>query len=144
MIRSGKKEPGGSIINIASIAGIHAVPNNSAYCASKGGVIALTKATAMDCAHLGIRVNCICPGTILTPLHKRFSETKKGSRRLKALYERSIPIGRIGRPEDIGYLVSFLASNEASFITGSTFIVDGGRTAQLGDVLIDKVSQGLL
>ena len=144
MIRKDETGDRGVIVNIASVDGLYAVSDNTPYCASKGGIIALTKAMALDCAPLGIRVNCICPGAVMTPLQARIYRRHKNPRLIKELYDKGYPIGRVGKPEEIADLVSFLASNESSFITGSMFIADGGMHAQYGEVILDKVAKGVL
>ena len=144
MIRKSGTEEKGVIVNIASVDGFFAVTEDTPYCASKGGMIALTKAMAIDCAPLGIRVNCICPGAIVTPLQERIYKRNKKSHVIKKLYERGYPLGRVGKPEEIADLVSFLSSNESSFITGSIFIADGGMHAQYGEVILDKIAKGIL
>jgi NAD(P)-dependent dehydrogenase (short-subunit alcohol dehydrogenase family) len=119
----------GSIINISSIAGIIGLANETAYCASKGGVISLTKAMALELAPYKIRVNCICPGSTLTPMFENIlKSTGDYEKALKANIER-IPLKRIGKPEDIAYAALYLASEESSYVTGSVLVVDGGWTA---------------
>ncbi|MCX8158811.1 MAG: glucose 1-dehydrogenase [Candidatus Pacearchaeota archaeon] len=126
MIRNG----GGSIINNASSAGLVGFPNLAAYSASKGGVIALTKQIAIDYAKSKIRVNCICPGAIETPMIERFiSKSPEPEETRKSLNEMH-PLGRIGKAEEVANAVLFLASDESSFITGHILVVDGGLTAQ--------------
>jgi len=118
----------GSIINVASVEGIEGFEGGSAYNASKGAVILLTKNMAIDYARKGIRVNCICPGFIETPLLKSLIETPE----LEASRERirdAHQLGRFGRPEEIANGALFLASDEASFVTGHSLVVDGGYTA---------------
>jgi NAD(P)-dependent dehydrogenase (short-subunit alcohol dehydrogenase family) len=114
---------GGSIINLASIASFVASGRSTAYTTSKGAVMALTRAAAVEYAEAGIRVNAICPGTVETPLNAGLDPT------LKQHYESLHPIGRLGRPEEIAAMALFLASDECTFATGAAFIVDGGRTA---------------
>jgi NAD(P)-dependent dehydrogenase (short-subunit alcohol dehydrogenase family) len=143
MARS-KKKGGKAIVNIASVAGLFGEPNASAYCASKGGVIAFTRAVAMDCAPLGIRVNCICPGAVMTPLQKRWYATHKNPKRTQEIYNRAYPLRRIAKPEEVGELVSFLASEEASFITGASFVIDGGMYAQNPEALVERIDGTLL
>jgi NAD(P)-dependent dehydrogenase (short-subunit alcohol dehydrogenase family) len=117
---------GGSVINTASIAGLIGSPYaGHAYTASKGGVIALTRAMAMSYASHKVRVNAICPGGVETPMTARFRQDPAQWQR----YIDSHPIGRVGTPEDIVNLAVYLASDEASWVTGSIFTIDGGRTA---------------
>ncbi|MGD0574516.1 MAG: SDR family oxidoreductase [Anaerolineales bacterium] len=118
---------GGSIVNVASMAGLVAWTRNApAYSASKGGVIALTRAMAVDYAAEGIRVNCICPGVIRTPLtERRLSEPE-----YRAHMIQQTPLGRIGEPLEVAYAALYLASHESSFVTGHALVVDGGWTVQ--------------
>jgi NAD(P)-dependent dehydrogenase (short-subunit alcohol dehydrogenase family) len=123
MIRQG----GGSIINVASTVGAHdACANAVAYVTSKGGVTLFTKAMAIDHAKQGIRVNALVPGATDTPMIRN----ALSSDALEAL-RASHPIGRFGRPEELAQAVLFLASDEASFVTGSAMYVDGGQTAKV-------------
>jgi NAD(P)-dependent dehydrogenase (short-subunit alcohol dehydrogenase family) len=131
---------GGSITNIASVEGIFGAPNAVPYCASKGGMIALTKAMALDCAPMGIRVNCICPGAVRSTLAEQWWDKMGGVKRIMDLYSKTYPIGRIGEPKDIGELAAFLASDDASWITGSVIVIDGGLHAQYGEALIHKIA----
>ena len=119
------KAGGGSIINTASTFGLIGFPKMPAYCASKGGVIALTRQLALDYARQGIRVNCICPGPTLTPRIQRYLDG--GMARADEILK-DVPMGRFGRPEEIAATVLFLASDEASFVTGAALVVDGGQT----------------
>jgi len=124
-----QKAGGGSIINIASVAGIVGGRDASAYNASKGGVVNLTRGMALDFAKDNIRVNCLCPGDTDTPL-LRDEALQLGEEEglfLKKASER--PLGRIGKPEDIANAVLFLASHMSSWITGSILVVDGGGLA---------------
>jgi NAD(P)-dependent dehydrogenase (short-subunit alcohol dehydrogenase family) len=127
MLQSGG---GGSIINTASIAGMVAFPGLSAYCASKGAVIALTRCVAVEYAKAGIRCNAICPGVIETPLLKAL-ETREPEMyaQLLAGAEAMTALGRIGQPAEIAAAAVFLASDEASFLTGAAIPVDGAYTA---------------
>jgi NAD(P)-dependent dehydrogenase (short-subunit alcohol dehydrogenase family) len=117
---------GGSLVLIASQLGLVAAAGSAAYCASKGGVVLLGKALALDHAAEGIRVNVVCPGPIETPMLARWS----GAVDREALVERSLPIGRIGRPEEVAALTVHLLSGDAGFMTGSVVAIDGGWTAQ--------------
>ncbi|MBS7249503.1 MAG: SDR family oxidoreductase [Candidatus Freyarchaeota archaeon] len=120
---------GGSIINTASELGLVGTTSHPAYSASKGGVIALTRSLALQCAPYGIRVNCICPGATETPLLRRWiGEKQKNERTQEVIKE--IPLGRLGKPVEIAYAVLYLASDESSFTTGSIMVIDGGSTAQ--------------
>ena len=123
---------GGNIVNIASVAGMVSVSRRFAYGASKGAVIAMTKSMAGDLVDRGIRVNCICPGTVYTPFVDAYLDRFHSHNRaetLATLHARQ-PIGRMGRPDEIAYAALYLASDEASFATGSALVVDGGLTAR--------------
>jgi NAD(P)-dependent dehydrogenase (short-subunit alcohol dehydrogenase family) len=122
MLRNG----GGSIINAASVAGLVGFQNLPAYCASKGGVIQLTKTAALEYATQNIRVNATCPGVIWTPMVERLA----GNAEARAQFEALEPVGRLGTPEEVAALVLFLASDESSFITGTALPVDGGLVAR--------------
>jgi len=117
---------GGAIVNIASIAGMVGLPNRVAYCASKGAVIALTRALAIDHVGQGVRVNAVCPGTVDSPWVRRLVDEVGES--LDALRARQ-PMGRLGSTEEIAKAVLYLASDDAAFITGSGLVIDGGLTA---------------
>ena len=119
------KEKGGSIINMASIAGLIGISNLYAYNASKGGVRLLTKSAALYCAekHYPIRINSVHPGYAHTPMVDAYPE-------MRADLEKLHPVGRLGTAEEIANMVLYLASDESSFSTGSEFVVDGGYTAQ--------------
>jgi len=116
---------GGSIINTASIAGLVAVKGAAAYCASKAGVIALTRVGALEYGRYNIRVNAICPGAVDTPMVQRISGA--GGMDPRATSRISV-LGRIAQPEEIARMALFLASDECTFATGVPFIVDGGWT----------------
>ena len=130
----GMKETGegGSIINFSSIEGLIGDPNLPAYNASKGGVTIFTKSAALHCAKQGykIRVNSIHPAYIWTPMVenslKAQGNVEEGKKQLESLH----PIGHLGEPDDIGYGVVYLASDESKFMTGSELVIDGGYTAQ--------------
>ena len=113
---------GGSIINMSSVTGIVGVRNRSAYSASKGAIVALTRNMALDYARFQIRVNCLCPGFTRTPLIKGLLVDPERERRLVAMH----PLGRLGTPEDIANAIVFLASDLSSWITGQAVAVDGG------------------
>lgn len=118
---------GGSVINTASAAGLIGSRNRShAYSASKGGVIALTRALAVAYARHGVRVNAICPGGVDTPMITAMIETDDRYQRFASAH----PLGRMGTPEDIAYFALYLASDESSWVTGGVFPIDGGFSAQ--------------
>ncbi len=122
------KKTKGNIINISSMVGVVGQPNAAVYSATKGGQISMTKNMAIDFAPDGVRVNVICPGWIQTPLVEDwFSQQKDPDAAKKYIYSQH-PLGRIGTIEECGYLASFLASDEALFITGARFDIDGGVT----------------
>ncbi len=118
----------GSIINIASVEGIEGFEGGSSYNASKGGVMILTRNMAIDYARVGVRVNAICPGFIETPLLESVLKNP-GFEEIQERIRESHQLGRFGRPEEIANAALFLASDEASFITGHPLVVDGGYTA---------------
>jgi NAD(P)-dependent dehydrogenase (short-subunit alcohol dehydrogenase family) len=115
-----------SVVHIASQLALVGTVGNPAYCASKGGVIAFGRAMALDHAAEGIRVNVVCPGPVDTPMFAASS----GPQHLDELVRSSIPLGRIGRPEELAAVIVFLLSDESSFLTGSVLAADGGWTAR--------------
>ena len=119
------KQGGGAIVNPASTAGLVGLEGSPAYCASKGGVIQLTRAAALDYAKAGIRVNAVCPGVIRTPM----VESLVGTEAEAGLIAME-PIGRMGKPEEVAEAVVWLCSDAASFVTGNAMPVDGGLVAQ--------------
>jgi NAD(P)-dependent dehydrogenase (short-subunit alcohol dehydrogenase family) len=123
---------GGSIINQGSVAALVGIRRFAAYCAAKGAVVALTRAMALDFAPRGIRVNCLCPGTVLTPLMEPMLRARGAGdlERGVELTAEKYPIGRLGSPEEIARVALFLASDDAAFVTGAVYTVDGGMTAQ--------------
>ena len=122
-----RRNGSGAIVNIASVQGLVSGAGAALYSASKHGVVGLTKGAALDCARGGIRINAVCPGTIETPLaQKHYAE-----RGLPMPNETPrIPIGRVGRPDEIAQVVLFLCSSGATYVTGATLAVDGAITAQ--------------
>ena len=122
---------GGSIISTASVAGISGLSGITAYCASKGGVIALTRAAAGEWAARGIRINCICPGAIATRIgdNSRGPEDPDRMARRRERNATAHPLGRSGEGSDIAQAALYLASDESSFMTGQAIVVDGGWTA---------------
>lgn len=119
------EQGGGVIISTASVAGLVGFPGSGAYAAAKAGVINMTRMVALEYADKNIRVNCICPGIIDTPMVDRVVGSRPKERVIKAE-----PIGRLGKPEDIANAALFLASDESSFATGAPFIIDGGYVAR--------------
>jgi meso-butanediol dehydrogenase/(S,S)-butanediol dehydrogenase/diacetyl reductase len=117
---------GGCIVNMASSAGITGQAYQASYCATKGGVVMLTKALAMEYTKQGVRVNAICPGSVQTPLVENFSPPENLD---KELFQRLFPLIDAAQPEEIAALVLYLASEEARFVTGAAVPIDGGQTA---------------
>ncbi len=124
------KRGGGSIGNIASVNGLVSEPFLAIYSASKEAVVMLTRGIALDYAKRGIRCNCICPGWVDTPINYAHAEMLGGLDKVYASMDAFQPIGRPGEPREIAHLALFLASDEASFMTGSVIAADGGMTAQ--------------
>lgn len=118
---------GGSIVNLSSVLGHGVVRGFPAYCASKGGLELLTRQMALEYARHNVRVNAIAPGFIATPMFETGHPEEE-----KVLIARQHPLGRVGRPEEVANAALFLASDEASFITGATLVVDGGLLTQFG------------
>jgi dihydroanticapsin dehydrogenase len=119
-----------SIVNTASTAALVAEKNIAAYCASKGGLLMLTKQMAIDYAREGVRVNCLCPGWIDTPFNDPVIEEAGGRASLDPFIDMFVPMGRQGFPEEVAAAALFLASDEASLVTGHALVVDAGLTAQ--------------
>jgi len=122
-VKAGK--PPGAIVNMSSINARVAIPNQVPYCVSKGGVDQLTKVMALSLAPYGIRVNAIGPGSIMTDILKGVATDQAAKNRLLS----RTPLGRIADPDEIAAVAAFLASNDASYMTGETVYVDGGRLA---------------
>lgn len=120
------KQGGGAIVNNASVGGVIGIMYGSIYCASKHGVIGLTKAVALEQAQTGIRINAVCSGAIETPMAKRAYNTEEFHAHMLAKH----PIGRFGQPEEVANAVVWLCSDGASFITGHPLLIDGGFAAQ--------------
>jgi NAD(P)-dependent dehydrogenase (short-subunit alcohol dehydrogenase family) len=120
-----ERKSGGSIINISSIAGLHPQAGGLLYSLTKAGLNMITRSLAREFGPHGVRVNAIAPGLIQTDFSEYFWKNEEHRRRL----ETTQPIRRIGQPDEIGYLALYLASDEASFVTGQIFVIDGGATA---------------
>ncbi len=116
----------GCIVNISSTYGHTGAPGAAVYSASKHAVEGLTKSAALEAAGAGVRVTAIAPGPIETPLLNRFAKTQERRAGLSS----SVPLKRVGRPEEIAQAIVFVSSDKASFITGASYLVDGGKTAQ--------------
>lgn len=120
---------GGVIVNNASYFGLVGGRGAAAYCAAKGAVVNLTRAMALDHAHQNIRVNCVCPGSVDTPMLHAELELMGGAAQVLHQFEAKHPLGRIAQPDEVAAAVLFLASSDAGFITGVALPVDGGITA---------------
>lgn len=123
-----REQKSGAIVNTASISGIQADYGVAAYNTIKAGLINLTRAFALEYGPMGIRANCVCPGVIDTPLLGGAAQDPEMRKRI----ESKIPLGRLGRPEDIANVVLFLASDLAAFVSGAAYVADGGQTAHTG------------
>jgi NAD(P)-dependent dehydrogenase (short-subunit alcohol dehydrogenase family) len=116
----------GAIVNTASVAGLKSHPYSAAYCASKGGVVQLTRALAVEYGRKDVRINCVCPGGVETPLIGKFTLPEGVS---QAALSRIMPLGRMGKPEEVAGTIAFLASDNAMYVNGATIVVDGGMIA---------------
>ena len=114
-----RKAGGGAIVNVGSVLGLVAMKDRAAYCASKGGVTLLTKAMALDHAHENVRSNCICPSIVETELVQALFAASAEGKALRKARIGQIPLGRMGRPEDVAEMAVFLASEESSWLTGA-------------------------
>lgn len=130
-----RRAGGGAIVNTASISGLFGDYGLVAYNAAKGGVVNLTRTVAIDHARENIRVNCVCPGPIETPMLTPVLAMPSALEE----YCKVVPMGRVGQPEEIAAAVAFLASNDASYITGTAITVDGGVTAATGQVSFSRL-----
>ena len=121
------KSAKGNIINVSSVTGQRAFPNVLAYCVSKAGIDQLTRCAALELAAFGIRVNAVNPGVVVTNIHKRGGMEAETYERFLEHSKTTHPIGRVGTAEEVAELIYFLASEKASWITGATYEIDGGR-----------------
>jgi NAD(P)-dependent dehydrogenase (short-subunit alcohol dehydrogenase family) len=117
----------GNIVNVSSVTGLRSFPGVLAYCVSKAGVDQLTRCSALELASKGVRVNSVNPGVVVTEIHKRGGMNDEAYMAFLEHSKQTHPLGRVGRPEEIAGLVMFLASTQASWITGATYSIDGGR-----------------
>jgi NAD(P)-dependent dehydrogenase (short-subunit alcohol dehydrogenase family) len=122
---------GGAVVLTGSELGLAGAAATAAYCAAKGGVVNLTRALAVDCAPLGIRVNCLCPGPVDTPMLRGWYATGDAVE-LERRQVAPVPLGRVGQPEEIAEAALFLASDSSSYMTGAMLTVDGGATSWYG------------
>jgi 2-deoxy-D-gluconate 3-dehydrogenase len=123
VVKEMMKQGGGKIINVASITAFIVMDNISAYCASKGGLVQLTKAMALELVKYNIQVNAICPGYFSTPMSRRLYKPEMWSK----IAQRKVPMGRIGKPEELKGTAIYLASSATDFMTGSCIVIDGGQ-----------------
>lgn len=124
------RRTGGTIVNVASDWGLRGGERALAYCASKGAVVLMTRAMARDCARDGIRINAVCPGDTDTPMiAAEIAQRGLDEVSTRADYDAAVPLGRMGRPDEIAKLVRFLASDDASYMTGAAVPIDGGSSA---------------
>jgi NAD(P)-dependent dehydrogenase (short-subunit alcohol dehydrogenase family) len=136
-----RKAGGGSIISTASIAGLRGAPGLHAYCAAKSGVISITRSASIEFAKDKIRVNCICPGLIATPL--TYNRIPGGEQVATQLFAAFQPWPRAGLPEDIAAMALFLASDDSEFVSGQAMVVDGAVTSGMGAGNMAQGSQAL-
>lgn len=127
-----KESKAASIVNVASTGAFVAYPMAGAYCATKGGVLMLTKAMAVDLAKYRIRCNCYCPGAIDTPMLQKYFEAAEDKAAIMSVLTGAHLIKRLGKAEEIGKLACFLASEDSSFINGAAYVIDGGTLAWRG------------
>jgi NAD(P)-dependent dehydrogenase (short-subunit alcohol dehydrogenase family) len=125
-------ERGGAIVIVGSVQSMTAISNSVAYVASKHGLLGLTRAMSLDYAQMGVRVNCVCPGTIDTPMLRWAAGLSDDPEKVIQTCNRMHPVGRIGKPEEVADAIVYLASPMASFITGTALVVDGGMLVPAG------------
>jgi meso-butanediol dehydrogenase/(S,S)-butanediol dehydrogenase/diacetyl reductase len=135
-----RAQGGGAVVNVASISGLGGDPGMVAYNVAKAGVVNCTRTAALELAADGIRVNAVCPGLIDTPALAR---AIRGSSERETMLRAAVPLARLGRPEEVARTILFLASDDASYVTGTTLVVDGGLTAWTGiPALVPGVTHG--
>jgi NAD(P)-dependent dehydrogenase (short-subunit alcohol dehydrogenase family) len=117
----------GNIVNVSSVTGLRAFPGVLAYCVSKAGLDQLTRCAALELASKGVRVNAVNPGVVVTEIHKRGGMTEEQYDGFLEHSKTTHPLGRVGKPQEVAELILFLASDRASWITGATYSIDGGR-----------------
>jgi len=117
----------GNIVNVSSVTGLRAFPGVLAYCVSKAGLDQLTRCAALELAPKGVRVNAVNPGVVVTEIHRRGGMSQKEYKAFLEHSKETHPIGRVGQPSEIAELILYLASERASWITGATYSIDGGR-----------------
>ena len=123
------KAAGAAVVNVASVQAVGALPNSAAYVTSKHAIVGLTRALAIDHAQDNIRVNCVCPGAVDTQMFRSSAQSIEGLGSLLQEIGQMHAVGRIARPEEIAKVIAFLCSDDASFITGGVYLVDGGMSA---------------
>jgi NAD(P)-dependent dehydrogenase (short-subunit alcohol dehydrogenase family) len=122
------KKAKGCIVNISSVTGKRAFPNVLSYCISKAAIDHMTRCLALELAPYGIRVNSVNPGVVITNLHKRGGMDEESYQKFLENSKKTHPLGRVGKPEEVAFLVYFLSSEKAEWITGETISIDGGRS----------------
>ena len=125
----------GSIVNVASIAALIGLPTYAAYSASKAAVVSLTQTAAVELSHLRIRVNCVCPGSIDTPMLRKQANAKEEI----ALIETAAAAGRVGLPEEVAALIHFLAADDCRYINGQAIVIDGGMVGLYSNALLETI-----
>ena len=120
-------EKKGNIVNVSSVTGLRAFPGVLAYCVSKAGLDQLTRCAALELAAKGVRVNAVNPGVVITEIHKRGGMTEEQYEAFLEHSKQTHPLGRVGKASEVAELICFLASDRASWITGATYSIDGGR-----------------
>lgn len=136
-----RRRGGGAIVNVASVQAFAAQKGVAAYAASKGGIVALTKAMAVDHAAEGIRVNAVCPASVDTPMLRWAADLFRGDRTVEEIvtsWGRMHPLGRVARPEEVAELIAFLASERSAFVTGGEYKIDGGLLATVPVLLPEQ------